>query len=173
MGRLPQPQTSPVYGSYLVSLLFRLTDIMATPEQPAASYTGSTLENTLGATLTIPKVKEAAQDLLERLNILSPSEWKQAILSFISRWSELLSDMVSEAENGESFENLSPDEKTEFILHTVGLHGSIDDIVLELRQIARYLLEQVVSGETTEFERHLNDITAGLFTQVPNRQILR
>ena len=165
MGRKPKPGTSPIYGSYLVSLIYRLPEVMGSQSQGTPPHAGETIEKALQSTFAIPEIKQQAPILLERIKSMSSLEWKEAVLKYIAFWSDLFSSAWTQQGTADPLKDLSLDEKAEFIIANMGWQGSIDEVAVDLRGRITDLLTHVASGDTKELQHQLSDTTRGLFTE--------
>ncbi|MFC1977893.1 hypothetical protein ACFLWS_06500 [Chloroflexota bacterium] len=80
-------ETSSLYGSFLVSLLYRSLELMDTGgrvSQPAA-----TLDKALGSIFEILEIKEIVTTLLEQINSTLDVEWIRGARKFILQGREL------------------------------------------------------------------------------------
>src|SRR3989304_1626591 len=81
MGRKRTTQTSPIYGSFLVSILYRSMELMDTSGQ--ISQQATTLNNTLSSMFKIPEVKAFAAIALEKITSTPDAEYKRGFRQFV------------------------------------------------------------------------------------------
>lgn len=169
MGRKRSVETSPVYGSFLVSLLYRSIELMGTGGQ--VSQHAATLDNTLNSIFEIPEIKELAGTSLERIKSTSKVNWLRGTRKYFRDYSKLYSRACKELGWPDPLRGLRLDDRINYILSEIGWEGSFEGLASEVKRLFINKLEFISSGEKKAIAEWSKDITSGLFEDDPEKAV--
>jgi len=159
-----QRLTSPVYGTFIVSLLYRTVFVWQENESASDNIAAEQLERTLAAIFTAPEIKEYLQELRDRLQRQSHGTFQRAARKFVlTQICPLYARTVLKGERRQKFLALSAADKLKFLLETLHYPGTFPDLTDELRRAFFRTLDMVLSGDAADVQRRVGDELKGVF----------
>ncbi len=169
MSRKRSSETSPIYGSLLVSMLYRSIEFMATGGKDSQS--AETLDNVLGSIFDVPEIQDWAAMLLDRVSSMPATEWRHQVRRFINVNLQMVSRVFEEEGQPDPLEGLTENQKIKFYLDLMGREESLALFSSFLREQIIDLLNLVVFGEKQALAEWTNDITSDLFKGDPEKAV--
>ncbi len=146
MGRKKNPgETTPEYGTFLVSLLLNSINFMGT--QPPPQDAAKKLETNLQSTLSIPEIKELLSMALNKLTALSPARWEEAVLKFADYHSHLLSNAFQVAGQPYPWSDVPLKDYASEVLKLMGFRGRFEKKAADLKTWIIDFLNPIISGD--------------------------
>lgn len=169
MPRKRKTETSPIYGSFLISLLYRSLELLDTHGRD--SRAPETLDKLLGSIFNIPEIKEMLETLLEKINSTSEIEWRRSVRSYFKASLPVFSRGFQELGMSDPLQELSPGKQANWIIKTIGWEGSFNDFASKVKKDLIKMLILTVSGEKEAIEKWSKGITAEVFKEDPEKAI--
>jgi len=162
-------ETSPMYGSFLVSLLYRSIGLMSTGGQ--VPQHAATLDNVLDSIFKLPEINDIVAKTLERINSTSTAEWRRGVRRFLSDCLPLLSKACQELGKPDPLQELSQNKRVNFLLAQMGWKGSFERFASKCRKLIINKLDFILSGKKEAIAEWSKDITSGLFEDDPETAV--
>jgi len=162
-------ETSPVYGSFLVSLLSRSVELMGTSGQDPRQAV--TLDKALESMFLMPEIKELAGTKLGEIKTISAARWRRGTRKFFRDYAELYSTFLREQGQPDPLHGLPLHKKISYLLTELGWEGNFNKIPRISKKWFTDALEVIVTGEKKTVAEWSKGITSGLFEDDPETAV--
>lgn len=162
-------ETSPEYGTFIVTLLYNTLGYMASEgkENPFSRN----LEKSLSSIFRIPEVKEFVLKFFDEIISTPESDYKQPVQDFFIAVMKKYANLPGEVEGLYPPPPPSENESMAFVLEQVGFQKSFGELVALIKSQALEFSELFKTGNDEALEKFIENVIAGTFSEDPKAAI--
>ncbi len=170
MGRRPSTETSPIYGSFIVSLLYRSVTVFD-PSQPPKADDAMVLDRILQSAFNVPEITQWASVGLEFLKAKSEAEWRKLARRGVRYVLRRVSKTVRELGRPDPFCGWSLDDRIGWLLDELRWDVSFEEAASLSKAMAIGIFERIANGKQEELTAWCKEIVGDLFGADPRQAI--